>query len=225
MTRFYTFDVQAADAEVSVFANGVLVEVFTPGQSGGGPLNSWLRNGVNEVVFTMKSMGDDARAMASLELSGPDGYEPLAKYEWPGAEASVSATLEAEGIPDWSWLRGDPAPGAADEVKAAVEAAHAQVKDGDREAFFAAAAALNADMAALSSRKQVDENNGGLWKLLRKGLSPLGELNIVSFRDGQVYRVTGAEDMGPIQAVDEDGGVISVGKWWSKVDGTWQMIK
>ena len=124
MTAFYSFDVSATDAEVSVIVNGVPVEVFTSGQSGGGPMNAWMINGANEIAFELKPVGDNPRASAGIDLSGPDGYETLASFSWPEQEGPAVATVKVEGFPAWSWLRGEAVSGAAAEVTGAVAALH-----------------------------------------------------------------------------------------------------
>ena len=225
MTTFYSFDVRASDAEILVTVNGIPVELFTSGQSGGGPMNVWMFNGANRIVFEMTPKGENARGFAGIDVSGPEGFETLVSFEWPEHEGPAEYVLDAQDLPAWSWLRAEPVPGAEEEVTAAVARLHAALEEGKEQEFRDILAAMYANAATMATPEQIEQGHQQMWSDFRKDLQPLGDLAVTAFRDGQVYRVLDAGGMAPIQSVDDDGGIFSTGQWWGKIDGSWQLLK
>lgn len=210
--------VNGRDVGVSIFVNGVPVYHFS---AGGGPLNLWLVNGPNEVEAVVEPVGADPAAEVTVRKQGHDG--PLATYVWSADEPRFTITVEADGLPEWAWLRATPAEPAG--LEAAVAATYQAIADGDLAAFQARLSGYVGDIDALLGAGQGEQMVQSVFGQFGKGLAPLPELTVTHYRDGQVFSVVDGDGNPPFRATADDGTIFSFGPWWGMVDGTWQILR
>lgn len=214
--------VSTRDVAVSIFVNGVPAYRYSEGQVGGGPLNLWLVNGPNQIEAAVEPVGADPAAEVTVSKAGQDGN--LAAYVWSEGEPRFSMTVEADGLPEWAWLRAQP-QGEAAGLEAAVAATHQAIADGDLAAFRGRLSGYVGDVDALMGAGQGGQMVESVFGQLGDGLEPLPALTVTGYRDGQVFSVVDGDGNPPLRATAGDGSIYSFGPWWGKVDGTWQIVR
>jgi len=228
MTRFSGL-VNYVESSGSVLVNGVPVAEFSAGEGGSGGyafgLTDWLVNGTNEIVLTVEPESDDAKA--TLEMGSAASSDAMLTLEQVG-KGTATGTLEADGLPDWSWTGATQQDEAAAGLVDSVAGFHAAFRDGDLDRIVAISGPFLADQKHLGGLDEsiLREQLGPLFKEAR--LLDLPDLTIARYQGGKLFRVTGPEGNPPVNLeFESDGtkGAVRAGEWWCVIDGEWRVVR
>jgi hypothetical protein len=212
----------------AVHVNGVPVTEFSAGEggSGGTSMNftDWMVNGPNEIVLTVEPVNDSGWAKLEVQEFTSDG--PVFTLE-QNEKGEARGTFEAEGLPEWAWLRATPqdeAAGLEDEVSAFHEA----FAGADMDKIIAMSRPFLADQE-IASGLTTEIFREELGPILEEGtLKELPALSIAGYLDGRLFRVKGPDGGPPINLEFESegmSGAVRAGEWWSMIEGEWRVIR
>ncbi len=229
----YMLHLTASNSAGSIIVNGITIASHKASRE---PrvsrisLTPWLHNGQNRITLTTAKLNSKQPPSLTAELERHlPGQKPkktrLLTLEEPG---SKTAQLTAENLPQWQWQNGQATLHNPEEIKKAIKRLHQAYKAKDTELIRKIEAPLFQDMHRLTGREGL-ERRVYRNEIISKGkLEPLRALRITPFANGKVIRVTNADGEAPVRIYYRYGGggkVILTGKYWSKINGEWHVVR
>ena len=233
----YMLHLTASNSSGSIILNGITIASHKASKA---PTTSkisltpWLQNGQNRLTLTTTSPGPkpaskkEPSLMAELEEQQPGQktkISPLLEIKGAGTK---TAAFTAENLPKWQWQNGQATLHNPEEIKKAIKRLHQAYKAKDTELIRKIEAPLFQDMHRLTGREGL-ERRVYRNEIISKGkLEPLRALRITPFANGKVIRVTNADGEAPVRIYYRYGGggkVILTGKYWSKINGEWHVVR
>ncbi len=193
-------------------------------------LTPWLMNGKNKLYVSTQQVKSDKQPslIAKLEMIYPGGQpetKPLFELTKPSAKLAI---INAENLPQWSWQKGEATFHDSTEIKAAVRRLHQAFKEKNTKTVREVESPMFADMVRITEREGLERRHHR-DEIIQKGkLDPLKKLIIVPFANGKVMRVTQPDGEAPIRIYfryGNGGKVIVTGKFWSKIEGEWRVVR
>lgn len=193
-------------------------------------LTPWLVNGENTLYISNRNHLENTTQQfkASLEIiprEGPAKEQSLKTAENGELEKLI---IWADSLPEWSWLKGSPSFHDNQEVLTAVRDLHKAFINKDQKLIQKIEQPLFQDMEKLTGRSGLERREYRA-EIIRKGtVEPLGKLLIVPFDNGRIMRVTKTDGEAPIRVYykyGNGGKVILTGRFWSKINGEWHVVR
>ena len=229
----YDLHLTARNAQGSIILNGISIGHHKAGdslQESTIALTPWLKNGKNTLfVTTSKPNGKiSPDLLAELKVTLKDGGESREKLFHLTAASSDKTVFQVKGLPSWQWLEGLATFHDSQEIRLAVKQLHAAFVAKDLAAIGKVEAPLFHDMELLTGREGL-ERRVYRQEIIKKGtVEPLRPLIIVPFDNGRIMRVTNKDGEAPIRVYykyGNGGKVILTGQFWSKINGTWHVVR
>lgn len=193
-------------------------------------LTPWLKNGVNLLTVTTSVLksGVSPKVSFTLKTTQQDGTiknVPLFTLTQP---ASKRTTIKAQNLPAWTWLNGKATFHNEDELKEAISALHKAYNDKKLDVIAAVEDPLFKDMVRLTGREKLSERHYRKEIIMKGRVEPLASYRIVPFDNGRIMRATGPDGEAPIRIYfnyGNGGKAILTGKYWSKINGQWRVVR
>lgn len=229
----YDLVLKASSARGSIILNGISIGNHQTGDSEREAtiaLTPWLKNGNNELYITTsaplpgKAPDLTATLVTTYIIDEPKSRQ-LFHVRKPAANKIV---IEAKGLPSWTWQKGEATFHDAEEIKTAVRKLHQAFRNKDIKTIRAMEKPLFTDMVLLTGRDGLERRQYRGEIIMKGGVEPLRPMIIVPFDNGRIMRVSNADGEAPIRVYFNYGGggkVILTGHFWSKIDGTWQVVR
>lgn len=229
----YDLELKASHAAGSIILNGISIARHKAGaeqRESSIALTPWLQNGQNTLSITTRKPSE-AKApdlIAAIRITPVKGAVVVRPLVHLKAAEAKTIRFEAKGLPVWAWQQGAATFHDTEEIKAAVKTLHDAFTARDKAAIRAIEAPMFRDMEKLTTREGL-ERRVYRNEIIDKGkLEPLPRLIIVPFDNGRVMRVTGPDGEAPIRLYyryGNGGKVILTGRFWSKINGKWQVVR
>jgi hypothetical protein len=227
----YTVNVVREHAAGMIFVNGIPVHPFAYDPSeDGAPLTDaasvglWLIDGANTIAVESKATQDGGYT----EVVILESFDvPSLLEQRIDGEGRVEVSVDVAGAPHWVWLDAETVSGDGAEVLAAVAALHEAIGRGDIAAFEAAHAAKEVDFTGIFG-PMPEDMRAEMHKFLALPLKPLAaDLTATPYLDGKVWVVSDGSGLDPIQLYDdaEPDTRLTTGRFWSRIDGVFQVIR
>lgn len=193
-------------------------------------LTPWLQNGKNKLYVSTSQVNSKIQPYlkASLEIIQPNKQpeiKTLFELTKPSARGIV---IEANDLPKWSWHGAQDTFHDSREIKIAVAVLHKAFANKDVKTIRKFEAPMFNDMVKITEREGLERRHYR-DEIIQKGqIDPLGKLTIVPFANGKIMRVTGSDGEAPIRIFfryGNGGKVILTGKFWSKINGQWFVVR
>lgn len=193
-------------------------------------LTPWLKNGANILALTTSAPDpkESPAVTARLRIYQPDGKEvtePLFNFTKPSADRK---TLTAKGLPTWSFLQGKATFHDEGEIRSAVKELHQAYAARNLNKITSYEAPLFKDLERITGRSKLADRQYRKEIILKGRVEPLKPLIIIPFANGRVMRVTNQDGEAPIRVYfnyGNGGKAILTGKFWSKINGQWQVVR
>ena len=229
----YMLHLTASNSAGSIILNGITIASHKAGTAQSASrisLTPWLQNGQNNLTLTTAKPNpkQNPSLFAELEHQQP-GQTPertsLILLTGPGSKTAI---VTGKNLPKWQWQKGEPTLHDPEDIKKAVKRLHQAYESKDTKLIRKIEAPLFQDMHRLTGREGL-ERRVYRNEIITKGkLEPLRALRITSFANGKVVRVTNRDGEAPVRVYYRYGGggkVILTGKYWSKINGAWHVVR
>ena len=229
----YNLHLMARNAQGSIILNGISIGHHKAGdtqQESTIALTPWLKNGKNTLFVTTSKPNSKSPPdlLAEMVVTLKDGGVKREKLFHIKHASSDKTMFQVKGLPTWQWLEGLATFHDSQEIKSAVEQLHAAFVAKDLAAIGKIEAPLFQDMELLTGREGL-ERRVYRQEIIKKGVvEPLGSMIIVPFDNGRIMRVTKRDGEAPIRVYyryGNGGKVILTGQFWSKINGTWHVVR
>lgn len=229
----YDLVMQGSNAKGSIILNDISIARYKIGDEKRDAhiaLTPWLKNGANQLTVTTSLLktGQKSEVSFTLKVTHPDGElkeEQLFTHNKPASDKTIITT---NNLPTWTWLKGRATFHDEGELREAIKALHKAYEDNKLDQIAATEAPLFKDMVRLTGREKLSERQYRK-EIIQKGkVEPLSTYRIVPFDNGRVMRATGADGEAPIRVYfnyGNGGKAILTGKYWSKINGEWQVVR
>ena len=224
---------KSKNAEGSISVNGVPIAAHKAGREPHHSrlsLTPWLQNGDNTLTITATHPTPQAspKIEAKLERHQPGQapiVKPLLTVTKPG---SISRKITAQNLPLWQWQQGEEGLHSRQDIAKAIKTLHKAYQDKDIKLIRQIERPLFQEMVQLTGREGL-ERRVYRGEIIEKGrAAPLPAFTIIPYHNGKLIRVTGKDGEAPIRIYYAYGGggkVILTGKYWSKINGSWQVVR
>lgn len=193
-------------------------------------LTPWLNNGANtlEITSTPKDRSAKPQLTAKLETEPMTGEVKQQTLFENSVEPSTRTIIVAENLPSWIWQKGQTAFHDLNEVKQRVTELHKAFQQRNLQLIKSIEAPMFEDMERLTGREGLERRQYRSEIILKGEVEPLSKLTLIPYDEGRIIRVTTTNGEAPIQVYmryGNGGKIILTGKYWSKINGIWHVVR